>query len=1338
MSFLHLLIAARKKQPTVVKYSSFYLKLNSALCLALLSSSLGWLVLPSWATPLAGTPVENQATGSYVDTLNSESVTAESNIVKIVVGEVAGISISPNSFSGTVSAGNTVYFSYVITNIGNDATQFYIPENAKVTGSGVQNGSIQITGYNLNGSTPVILAAPAYVDIATGIATGDAGALAANGIIQPGGSVTVRVPVKVNTTAAVNDSITVLLGDTPEIATSTTTPKERLQNQAYIDENADQKYDVYTVDNSSGTTGEFNNVPPLNGDTVYHRQEASAAQKATVIGVDYGDAPDTGAGTGPGNYQTTLSDGGPSHIIVPGLSIGTKVDSDSSILQNVTADADNTSGTPNDEDGVVSLPVLKTNAGETYTVQVKVTNTTGQPAYLVGYIDFNQNGDFGDVEDKAVTITIPSGATVGTYNVTFTTPAGMTPGTTYLRLRLGSVQSEVETSVGAASSGEVEDYALPIISPATISGTVFEDPNYGGGVGRPLATTGTSPRANARVELYDSTGIYKGFALTDNNGLYTFDTSNVTGGIVAGDYKIRVVNDTVTSARGTGSLYPVQTFRTNAGVTAGIVSSVNDHVGGEKPAETDAPARTGNQTLTDLNNLSGNEVQSITAVKVGADNITGIDFGFNFDTIVNTNDAGQGSLRQFIINSNALGGEASLAQSGKRKDKFNVDQPLPAGVETSIFMIPSNTDPLGRIKDPGFDLTRGVARIIPLTVLPTVTGTNANSTSIDGTTQTVNIGDNNGGVLGRGGKVGVDQLTLNQVQRPEVELFGNNQLNNATDRGINASGVTDFTVRGLATYNFYISIEVNNSTRPTIEQNIIGAKADNWADPVANRDIHKNLLFNSGTKNGLVQNNLLGFTTNNDSLTFVGTANSIITNNDCQAGAVGSGTVGDCYTLYDSNTNNTVRGNLATDISANGIDILRGSNSNLIENNTIKNAGTGGTETAGIRVTDYYPAPLLPSNNNIIRRNIVTGSVGSGILVTSGTGNTISENSLYANGLLGIDLLKSDELAARNTGVVPYVTANDGVIDNTASNNGIDYPVITYTKLDPATGSLRVGGFVGKPTNVANFGGVKLEFFIADNSPNNQNGEVILGDGKSKSHGEGRTYLGPCTALSNSKFDCSFANAATLGLTDANNITATATDKNGNTSEFSAVPNNPAKLVLVKRITAITDVTTNTTTTFGNFVDDGTANNTLDGWKVGSGSYLLGALNNGATRVKPGDEVEYTIYYLNSGENPVSQARVCDRLNADLIVQPQVDALATSNQGILLVRDANSQYLTNNSDGDLGFVSTISTMPSNCNTAGNNTSNLSDNVVVVDAATNSNPLLTGQRGYIKFKVKVRQ
>jgi hypothetical protein len=102
-----------------------------------------------------------------------------------------------------------------------------------------------------------------------------------------------------------------------------------------------------------------------------------------------------------------------------------------------------------------------------------------------------------------------------------------------------------------------------------------------------------------------------------------------------------------------------------------------------------------------------------------------------------------------------------------------------------------------------------------------------------------------------------------------------------------------------------------------------------------------------------------------------------------------------------------------------------------------------------------------------------------------------------------------------------------------------------------------------------------LEFFIADDDGNN-NGKVFSTDPAtvSKPHGEGKTYIGTCTANGSSLFDCTFANVNNLmpsGQTfDPKNITATATDAAGNTSEFSTVPivNNP-NVLLVKRITAV-------------------------------------------------------------------------------------------------------------------------------------------------------------------------
>ena len=83
-------------------------------------------------------------------------------------------------------------------------------------------------------------------------------------------------------------------------------------------------------------------------------------------------------------------------------------------------------------------------------------------------------------------------------------------------------------------------------------------------------------------------------------------------------------------------------------------------VGGELPSHEDAAANSGVQKLV---SLQGTDIdadgvtewtQSIIAVDAGGGMVTGVDFGFTFNVIVNTNDAGQGSLRQFILNANLL------------------------------------------------------------------------------------------------------------------------------------------------------------------------------------------------------------------------------------------------------------------------------------------------------------------------------------------------------------------------------------------------------------------------------------------------------------------------------------------------------------------------------------------------------------------------------------------------------------------------------------------------------------------------------------------------------------
>src|SRR5688500_8387817 len=322
--------------------------------------------------------------------------------------------------------------------------------------------------------------------------------------------------------------------------------------------------------------------------------------------------------------------------------------------------------------------------------------------------------------------------------------------------------------------------AAGVAQGATFTGTVFEDANYGGGAGRTLAASGGAVLANVRVELYRlSSGAFIATTTTNAAGVYSFNTGNSSAAM-----RVRVVNGTVRSARIGGACVtcvPVQTFRTDA--TSGAAVAVTNRVGGEDPAVSDAVVNPGADSFGSLT-AGGRVPQSITTAAPLGNNVTvsGIDFGFNFDTVVNTRDAAncaatnssypcQGSLRQFAINANALGGEGGLAQSGSGQ-LDGANSFLPSGAESSIFMIPAA------------QLTGGVAVIALAAALPAISGAN---TRLDATTQSVNIGNTNAGTLGTGGTVGVDAVFLPTFPRPEVQLSAGNTI--LTLSGINTAAL---------------------------------------------------------------------------------------------------------------------------------------------------------------------------------------------------------------------------------------------------------------------------------------------------------------------------------------------------------------------------------------------------------------------------------------------------------------------------------------------------------------------------------------------------------------------
>jgi uncharacterized repeat protein (TIGR01451 family) len=954
------------------------------------------------------------------------------------------------------------------------------------------------------------------------------------------------------------------------------------------------------------------------------------------------------------------------------------------------------------------------------------------------------NPTAGDTTANWGTFSIPTGKKV---EITFQATASSTiaPGTynnpasaTYYDPKQANSSGTITTNYDAiTNSGEDVKVVAPPVDPK-IFGTVFEDPNYGGGAGRPLGTIDTVARPGAVVELYDPNGNFVATTTTDTNGKYSFTVGS-------GNFQIRVVNRTVTSSRNfttpvpTTALLPVQTFRTNG--NTGAATPVLDRVGGEKPNNTDPPVNTGTQTLAVLNAITQSEVLSLTPLTVGTTDINGLDFGFNFDTIVNTRNSGQGSLRQFVLNSNALS-NTNLAQDGQ-----------PVGKEVSIFMIPLPTSPLpippGLSAGLTSQLTTGRA-VISLSTSLIISDAD---TSIDGRTQTTNVGDSNSGTLGTGTNVGVDNLPVLKLNAPEIEII--NSSSSSAIHGIDVNGA-NATIRGISIHGFGTATNNNGdillrATNPLVTENAIGFTALSFDAPTSNQS-QSGIVINGAT-NATITNNIIGFTNERGILggkTSADLTGLIISGNEIKKPGNISGTAvqHSAIELFPSTIGNvSITRNLLTDSQADsGIAIrpaVSGTSASfLIQNNSILRNGAGNVSGFGILLqatgTTTNDLQGIIIDKNIIDKNrrgidsqqtavtisgnVVSNSLGGyGIAIEAGKQkNKITQNSIFGNVGIGIDL--------GNT--ANGITPNNGTIYTTISNRDLDYPLITSAIL--SSGTLTAKGYVGNnPAGSATFGNLTLEFFIADNSPADQNGEVILGDTRSKPHGEGKTYMGSCTTDANGIFGnstnpCVLTNAGTLGLTIASNITATATDSNGNTSEFSASPSSRASLVLAKRITNITSAITGSTTSYtSNFVDD-------TGWPS---NYLAGVIDAG--EVRSGDTIEYTVYYLNNGENRIGQARICDGLNNNLDFVFDFNS-TNIGKGILFSPSGGSaKYLTNAyaAGDDQGQYSTTS--PTDCNLVNNTTADRSTNTVVVDAANGSNPIMGGAYGSIKFKAKVK-
>jgi len=158
--------------------------------------------------------------------------------------------------------------------------------------------------------------------------------------------------------------------------------------------------------------------------------------------------------------------------------------------------------------------------------------------------------------------------------------------------------------------------------------------------------------------------------------------------------------------------------------------------------------------------------------------------------------------------------------------------------------------------------------------------------------------------------------------------------------------------------------------------------------------------------------------------------------------------------------------------------------------------------------------------------NTIAFNSGDGVFVGNGsTGNAILSNSIFSNGELGIDL---NAPSINDAGT----TANDEGDADAGSNNLQNFPVITSAIYDGT--NLTISGTLNSTPNTT----FRVEFFL-----NNTLDFTTFG--------EGEQFLGFANLTTDESGNVGFEEILSSSLTENQFITATATDPNNNTSEFS-------------------------------------------------------------------------------------------------------------------------------------------------------------------------------------------
>lgn len=470
---------------------------------------------------------------------------------------------------------------------------------------------------------------------------------------------------------------------------------------------------------------------------------------------------------------------------------------------------------------------------------------------------------------------------------------------------------------------------------------------------------------------------------------------------------------------------------------------------------------------------------------------TGATITVNSTADVAAND-GQCTLREAIIAANtntasgAMAGECAAGAAGLDTIAFNI-----AGA--------------------------GVHTIAPTSFLPTITEV----LTIDGYTQPAN-----------GGAAASPNTNAFPGALNTVLLIELNGTSSGGGLVVTAAGTT---IRGLVINRVTtdaISITTNNVT---VAGNFIGT---NPAGTAAQINAGRAVDIGSGNNNvvggpAAADRNLLSG--NNQGGVFVGIGvndSNLIQGNFIGPDVTGTVSLGSSTSIGgvairgSTSTNTRVIGNLISANAEGGIEDT--STGGVIQGNLIGTQRDGTSPLpngnfGGVDLSNGAGGSVLVGGSGAGEPNIIAFNNGFGIVLQGGTGNLISQNSIYGNANLGISF-----------GIKLLPAVNDNCDGDTGPNNGQNYPVITSAVI--AAGSVTISGTLNSTASTD----FELEFFSntsCDPSGNGQGQTWIGSAGLTTDVGNCNKSFGPLTF------------AVPAGQTV---FTATATELPRNTSEFSA------------------------------------------------------------------------------------------------------------------------------------------------------------------------------------------